>query len=153
MKVLRTYVPEDRARERAARAFADGLDAAGATKRTVADEIGRDEKTVRMLCAGERDAGLCHLLQLQSDTAFEEIVEALRAERAKIHGDGLSVPREAAAAGVGGACTTAVQSVLGALRDGHVSDEEVEEIDRALAEVKRHHRALRTSRDDGRRAS
>ncbi len=146
MKTLRTYLPTDRASTLAARAFADGLDAAGASGRAVADELGCDEKTVRNLRAGVAHVRLHHLVQIQSATAFEEIVDALRAEREKVYGSGLSAPREAAAACVGGACNRAVQVVLEALRDGRVTDDEVAEIDRALAEVKRHARALSQTR-------
>lgn len=145
MKKLRTYLPDEQAATAASRAFADGLDAAGVSGRTLADEIGKDEKTVRNLRAGLAHPRLHHLVQLQSPTAFEEIVDALRSERVKVYGHGLTPPREAAAACIGGACNRAVQVVLEALRDGHVSDEEVKEIERALVDVKRHARILSTT--------
>lgn len=148
MKTLRTYLPDDRAQSAAARAFADGLDAAGVSGRTVADEIGKDEKTVRNLRAGLVPVRVHHLVQLQSATAFEEVIDALRAEREKVYGAGIVPPREAAAACMGGACNRAVQVVLDALRDGRVSDEELAEIERALVDVKRHARALSHSRGD-----
>jgi hypothetical protein len=147
-KTLRTYLPQDRASVAAARAFDDGLDAAGASGRAVADELGCDEKTVRNLRAGVAHVRLHHLVQIQSATAFEEIVDALRAEREKIYGTGLRTSAETASACLGGACNRAVQVVLDALRDGRVSDEERAEIERAVVDVKRHARALSQSRGD-----
>lgn len=94
MKKLRTYLPDEQAAQAAARAFADGLDAAGVSGRTLADEIGKDEKTVRNLRAGLAHPRLHHLVQLQSSTAFEEIVDALRTERTKVYGNGLTAPLE-----------------------------------------------------------
>lgn len=148
MKPLRTYLPQDRAATLAARAFADGLDAAGVSGRTVADELGCDEKTVRNLRGGLTHVRLHHLVQIQSATAFEEIVDALRAARESAHGGGLVAPRETAAACLGGACNKAVQVVLDALRDGRVTDAERAEIARAVVDVKRHARALSQSGGD-----
>ena len=63
MKTLRKYLPADSAATLAARAFADGLDAAGVSGRTVADDLGCDEKTVRNLRAGLTHVRLHHLVQ------------------------------------------------------------------------------------------
>jgi hypothetical protein len=149
VKPLRTYIPEDAAAERVAVALGAGLDAANCSNRSFAADIGKTEKSVRKMRGGELGVSMTALIQVQSDRAFEEIVEALRAQRAKVHGEGLDVPREAATAGVGGACTTTIQSVLDALRDGRVTDEEVREIQRAVAEITRHARSLRTSMPTG----
>lgn len=145
MKPLRTYMPEDSARERVARALGNALDAAGYANRAFADDIGKDEKTVRKMRGGELDLKVTALIQVQSDRAFEEIVDALRAQRAQVYTGKLAVPPEAAAAGVGGACTSVVQCVLEALRDGRITVDEVEQIERGLVEVKRHARNLRAS--------
>lgn len=140
MRSLRTYLPEDGAREIEAAAWDEGIDEAiraaalrgeALSRRDVAGMLGVDESYLRAVCKGLKPIGAHRLAQLRADVR-RAIHEARERHLAPVGGLVSSPLPAASRAGAAGASLASI--VLRALADGEITPEEAAEI-HAAAEV------------------
>lgn len=154
MKRLRTYLPEDEAREIEAASWDEGIDDAiraaalrgeVLSRRDVAAMLGVDESYLRAVCKGLKPISAHRLAQLRAD-ARAAINTARERHLAPV--GGLVASPLPAASKTGAAGAALASTVCRALADGVLTPEEVAEI-RAAADVCTHEAAkVRPSQPD-----
>lgn len=152
MNRLRTYLPEDEARDIEARAWHGGIELAivaaakrgeALSRRDVAAMLGVDESYLRAVCKGNKPIGSHRLAQLPL-----HVRECINAERDRLTAPvapGLVVAPCTAVARVGKASADLMAEALAAIEDGVITDDELTRIRAAIENVERAGRKCRAS--------